>query len=248
MLTKTVPVVLMKAGAEDGLGDGQFEALVSVFDVKDSYGDVVRKGAFAESLAAWKESGNPIPVIWSHRYADAVNHIGYCLEAEERVVGDKAGLWVKGQLDLGDGPEDVVARKVAKLFKGRRVTQFSFSYEVLDSAYAKSDEWGQYMELRKLGLYEVGPTLIGANSDTELLAAKALRDLAVELKAGSVLSAKNEGLLRAAHDSIGDILSTLDSNDGKAMAGEPGEATASSPMRSAAADLTVLQSIELAAI
>lgn len=246
MPTKTVPVVLMKAGEADGLGEGQFEALVSVFDVKDSYGDVVRPGAFVESLAKWKASGNPIPVIWSHRYADAINHIGYVLDVDERTVGDKSGLWVKGQLDTGDTPEDVVARKVAKLFKGRRVTQFSFSYEVKESAIAKSEEWGQYYELRKLDLYEVGPTLIGANSDTELLAAKALRELAVELKAGRVLSAKNEELLRSAHGSIGSVLDALDSDDSKAKSGEP--ESGQTPMRPGPADLKQLQQIELAAL
>ena len=43
----------LKAGPGDGLAEGQFTAYASVFDVKDSYGDVVRPGAFTETLAAW---------------------------------------------------------------------------------------------------------------------------------------------------------------------------------------------------
>ena len=222
---KTFDAVMLKSGTADGLEEGQFEALVSVFNVKDTYGDVVRPGAFVDTLAQWKASGNPIPVIWSHGYFDSENHIGYLLDAAEKTIGDKSGLWVKGQLDMD--PEDTRARKVSRLLKGRRVTQFSFSYDVLEGGPAKSEEFGDYYSLDKLGLYEVGPCLIGVNKETELLAAKALadfgRELASEVKAGRVLSAKNEGLLRDAYESIGSVLGALDSSseDGKAKRGQP---------------------------
>ncbi len=243
MLTKSVPAVLLKAAGEGGLTEGQFEAFVSVMGNKDSYGDVVMPGAFDDTLAEWAASGNPIPVVWSHRYNDIDNHIGVVLEAEQRTIADKTGLWVKGQLDTAE--DDRVALKVAKLMRGKRLTQFSFSYDVVEGAYVKSQtDLGDYYELRKLRLYEVGPTLIGANQETELLAAKALREIASELKAGRTLSAKNEDLLRTAHESISTVLSSLDSNDGKAMPGEPGE----SPMRAGAVDLTQLRQIELAAL
>ena len=252
MLTKSVPVTHVKAGEQDGLADGQFEALVSVVGNKDSYGDVVMPGAFDDSLAEWKASGNPIPIIWSHRYDDPDNHIGYVLEASEKTIDGKTGLWVKGQLDTDS--DATKARQVSRLLRGKRVTQFSFSYDVLEGAHAKSDTLGDYYELRKMKLYEVGPTLIGANQETELLSAKALREIAAEVKAGRVLSAKNEEQLRAAHDAIGAVLSTLDSNDGKAKADEPAKdeepaaAKSEEPMRPAPADLSALQSIELAAI
>jgi HK97 family phage prohead protease len=240
MLTKTLPAVLLKAAGDDGLAAGQFEALVSVMDVKDAYGDVIRPGAFDDTLATWKESGNPIPVVWSHGYSNVDNHIGYLLDAAERTIGDKTGLWVKGQLDTE--PDDHVALKVAKLFKGRRVTQFSFSYDVTEGAIGHSEEWGDFYDLRKLKLYEVGPTLIGANQDTELLAAKALREIAAEIKAGRVLSAKNEDLLRTAHESIGTVLAALDSNDGKAMTGEP---SPTGGHAHGAADKSALDQLEL---
>jgi hypothetical protein len=120
---------------------------------------------------------------------------------------------------------------VGRLLKGKRVTQFSFSYDVLDGSPAQGEEFGDYYELRKLKLYEVGPCLIGVNQETELLAAKALadfgRELASEVKSGRVLSAKNEGMLREARDAIDSVLATLDSSsdDGKGKAepkSEPG--------------------------
>lgn len=252
MLTKSVPVVAVKAGEQDGLEPGQFEALVSVIGNKDAYGDVVMPGAFDETLAEWKASGNPIPVIWSHGYQDPDNHVGYVLDAQERTVDGKTGLWIKAQLDTDDDAPK--ARQVGRLLRGKRVTQFSFSYDVLEGAHAKSDELGDYYELRKMRLYEVGPTLIGANQETELLSAKALDALVAEVKAGRVLSAKNEEKLRTAYDSIGAVLSALDSNDGKARADEPAkdeepsQAKSEEPMRPASADLSALASIEMLAI
>lgn len=252
MLTKSVAVTHVKAGTEDGLEPGQFEALVSVVGNKDAYGDVVMPGAFDDTLAEWKASGNPIPIIWSHRYDDPDNHIGYVLDAAEKTIDGKTGLWVKGQLDTDDDAKR--AKQVSRLLRGKRVTQFSFSYDVLEGAPAKSELLGDYYELRKMKLYEVGPTLIGANQETELLSAKALQEMAAEVKAGRVLSAKNEEKLRAAHDAIGAVLSALDSNDGKAKADEPAKdeepegAKSEEPMRPAPADLSALQSIELAAI
>ena len=42
--------VKLKAGPDDGLEDGQFEAYAAVFGKKDSYGDVIIPGAFADTL------------------------------------------------------------------------------------------------------------------------------------------------------------------------------------------------------
>ena len=97
MHTKEFTARVKAVGKADGLDeDGQFEAIVSVFNNKDSVGDVVRPGAFLDDLTAWKDSGDPLPVIWSHDWANPESHIGVVLEAKET----EEGLWVKGQLDL----------------------------------------------------------------------------------------------------------------------------------------------------
>lgn len=172
MKTKSFPAHIKAAGTTDGLEEGQFEAIVSVFGNVDTYGDVVMPGAFAETLEAWTAKGDPIPVIWSHRWSDPEMHVGYVLEAEER----EKGLWVKAQLDL-DMP---TAKTVNRLLKGRRVTQFSFAYDEVETGWGKRDDRDVY-ELRKLDVIEVGPTLLGVNQDTELLAAKSLNQAAKDL-------------------------------------------------------------------
>lgn len=172
MLTKTFPAHL-KAVAD--LADGEFDAIVSVFGNVDSAGDVVLPGAFTETLAAWAASGDPIPVIWSHQWGDPDSHIGTVVEAKELLPGDPAlpaeladhgGLWVRSKLD-----DDGKAVKVRRLLKGRRVRNFSFAYDVLESSWGKLDGADVY-ELRKLDLFEVGPCLIGVNRETQLIAAK----------------------------------------------------------------------------
>lgn len=193
MKVKNAPAKVKAAGDSDGLAEGQFEAIVSVFGNKDSVGDVVMPGAFTDTLADWAAKGDPIPVLWSHSWNDPFAHLGTVLKAEER----DEGLWVRGELDLDNDK----AAQVYRLLKGRRVTQFSFAYDVVEGAWVEKDD-DSFYELRKLDLFEVGPTLIGANQETELLAVKA-HDLAARLKAGDTIDVD---ALTAAHDALGAVI------------------------------------------
>lgn len=180
----------------------QFEAIVSVFGNVDTYGDMVVPGAFKADLDARAESGSVLPVVWSHKWDDPFAHIGYVLKAEER----PEGLWVRAQLDE-DNPTAV---QVHKLLKSRRVSQFSFAYDVEEWGTAKSDEHGEYLELRQLKLHEVGPCLVGVNQETELLAAKAAE---LGAKAGRVLSQKNLDTITAARDALQAVLDAANADD-----------------------------------
>lgn len=173
MKHKTMPATVAEIGTDDGV----FEAVVSVFNNKDLGGDIVRPGAFKNSLDFWSSSDSPIPVYWSHRMDDPMMNIGEVIDAEELSGGNKAipdwanawvkehgGLYVKAKLDdFGMGAQ------VRHLMKTRRVKQFSFSYDVINESRAKS---GDYNELLDLFLHEVGPTPLGMNPLTELISAK----------------------------------------------------------------------------
>lgn len=211
---------------------GTFEAIVSVFGNVDLIGDRVVKGAFTKSLDTWKTSGDPIPVIWSHMWNMPEAHIGKTLEAEER----DEGLYVKGQIDL----DDPFAAKVFRLMKERRVKEFSFAYDVTEERFNKDEKVNDLLELE---IIEVGPTLKGMNPETELLAAKALRE-ALGAKAGRVLSAKNESALRTAYETIGEVLKQLEEKPEE----EPKAADAQEPTRAIASGrkdhLTLLLELE----
>jgi uncharacterized protein len=197
VLHKAVPAHVKAAGPGDGLQEGEYRALVSVFGTVDAYGDVVLPGAFTDTLAEWKASGDKIPVWWSHRLDDPDYNIGEVVDAEETEHGLEAHV----RLDL-EAPK---AQQVYRLLLARRVTQHSFTYDILDADWGQLDGTEVY-QLRKLKLYELGPTPIGANPDTDLLAVKTathhLARLAREVKAGRVLSAKNETTLREARDQL----------------------------------------------
>lgn len=170
-------IVDLKALDADS-GEGTFEAIVSVFGNVDVVGDRVVAGAFQKSLAEWKESGDPIPVIFDHQWGNLDALAGEVVEAEELAPGDArlpeaikslGGLWVKGALDI----EDDFARKLWNKMRRRRLKEFSFAYEVVEE---KANDGAN--ELLELKIIEVGPTLKGANPQTQLVGVKSEQEAA----------------------------------------------------------------------
>ena len=200
-----VPFRIKAAGPDDGLNEGQFEGYASVFGNVDSYGDIVEPGAFTKTLAAWALKGDPIPLLWGHDFSDPYSNIGALDSATE----DEHGLKVVGTFDL----ENPKAAQVYRLAKGRRCTGMSFAYNVVDAE--KADDG---YHLKELDLFEASIVPIGANPEAGVLAVKALADdMAAGMKAGRVLSSKNESALRDARDAIDSVLAALgDDEDGKA--------------------------------
>lgn len=197
--------VRVKAGPEDGLKEGQFEAYASIFGNKDSYGDVVLPGAFTKTLGDWKDSGNSIPLLFGHNMSDPDYNIGSVEDAKE----DDRGLLTLNQLDL-DSPK---AAQTYRLIKGRRINQMSFAYEVQEGGYAsrqkdpddKDSETEEIFELRKLKLYEVSVVPIGANQETEITAVKAA-ELAERALADGRLDVKTFDSFMKSYLRMGDAL------------------------------------------
>lgn len=159
---------VLEAGTDDDLADGDFRALVSAFGSTDSYGDIVEPGAFTESLAEWKAGGDPIPVVWAHQWADPFAHVGTVKSAEET----DRGLEIVGHISPEERESNTTAAQVYRLLKERRITQFSFAFDVLEAEETTVD--GKRVTLlRRLKLHEVGPCLVGVNQDTSLGSVKA---------------------------------------------------------------------------
>ncbi len=112
----------------------RFAGYAAVFDQPDRGGDVVRKGAFAASLARQSE----IPLLWQHRPGVVIGRISHLSE-------DKRGLRVIGE--LGSGAE---ARQVARLLGAGTIDGLSFGYRV-----AEAEQKAGLRELRALDLVEV---------------------------------------------------------------------------------------------
>ncbi len=73
--------------------DGTFEGYASVWGIRDSYGDVVKAGAFAASLTGHKAAGTKPLMLWMHDPSEPVG-------VWEEVAEDAKGLRVKGRLVL----------------------------------------------------------------------------------------------------------------------------------------------------
>jgi HK97 family phage prohead protease len=72
---------------------GLIQGYGSVFNVTDSYGDIVAPGAFAASLEKWKAKSRMPAMLWQH---DSATPIGSWTTMRE----DSVGLWCEGQLLL----------------------------------------------------------------------------------------------------------------------------------------------------
>lgn len=102
------------AGAD---GPVRFAGYAAIFDKLDSGGDIIRPGAFADSLA---RRGAAVPLLWQH---GADQRIGTIELARE----DARGLRVIGRIDAGGA----AGRKAAAMLRDGAVDGLSFGYRVV---------------------------------------------------------------------------------------------------------------------
>lgn len=188
---------------------GIVKGYASTFDrIPDSYGDVVAKGAFADSLKHWESIGKPIPLLYGHSTDDPKYNIGKVTKAYE----DDHGLYVEAEFDA----ENDTAQYVRKLAKEGRLYQFSFAYEVLDWGETELADGTKANELRKLNLFEVSLVQIPANQRAEVTEVKgALTAMdgalaAPEAKSGRRNSKADEDELRRIRSIAEDIIAAVD--------------------------------------
>lgn len=193
----------------------------------DSYGDVIAKGAFTESLERWsalEQEGKSIPLLYGHNMDDPFHNIGHIVFAKE----DDYGLYIEAAFDA----ENETAQYARKLVQEGRLYQFSFAYSVLDSEQVELEDGSKANELRKLDLYEVSLVQIPANQTAVVTEVKAIEDVAESLKSGKRNSAKDSKELQrigALAEEIKEAVSGLlavseDTADGKSEGASEDEA------------------------
>lgn len=205
--------------AKDG---GSVRAYASTFDKEpDAYGDIVAPGAFTKTLAKWRDSGKPIPLLWGHDTEDPMSNIGACHEYGE----DERGLWFDAEFDA----ENQKAQYVRKLLQEGRVYQCSFAYEVKDAGEVTLEDGRKAYELRELDLFEVSIVQIPANPHATVEDVKAsivdtVEHAAQEIKAGRRNSAKDADELRRIADAAAEIINTVNGllEDEETMGGDDG--------------------------
>ena len=108
----------------------RFAGYAAVFDRPDGGGDIIRKGAFLESL----KRGTEIPLLWQHKAGRVLGRI-------EHLSEDRRGLRVIARVD------DARARS---LLASRKLDGLSFGYRVREARLGAA-----HRELIDLDLVEV---------------------------------------------------------------------------------------------
>ena len=189
----------------------------------DSYGDIVIKGAFTDTLKKRKATGHPFPLCFNHDF-DQI--IGAVFEAEE----DDYGLKIKASF-----LNTPAAQEKRELVKEGIVWQFSFAYSVLgwEEPTEEEKKQGIFNKLTKLELYEVSLVPVPANQTAIVTDIK--KDDNIEEKSGKRNSAKDEALIREAISALQALLDNADDQgeDESKANGAPEEQKASNPEKDA---------------
>lgn len=200
---------LIKSADDAGTISGYF----STYDrTPDSYGDVIAKGAFTETIAKRKESGHPFPLCWNHD----LNLIIGSVNPEDIQDTDKGPLMTASFFN------SELAQEKREIVKSGVVFQFSFAYDVLEAGPTELEDGTKANELRKLDLFEVSIVPIPANQNAVM----------TEVKAGRRNSKSDEGKIRQAISLLQSVLDTEGSDDGEdepEANGAPEERKASNP-------------------
>lgn len=135
-------------------GLGKFCGYASIFNVEDSYNDVVLPKAFSKTL----QTKSNIKLLWQHQ---ADKPIGYFNIIKE----DNIGLYVEGQilLDLKQGKE------AYDLIKSKAVNGLSIGYKVNDFEYDQNTR-----KLKDIELFEISIVTFPANKYSNITYCKSL--------------------------------------------------------------------------
>lgn len=141
--------------AETDSQAGEFTGFLSVFGNADSYGDVIKRGAFAKTISG----DRVIPVLWQH---DSCEPIGKFTALAETAKG----LKVSGELLVKD---DAMAARAFAHLKAGTITGLSIGYRMTKFAVNKT---GGY-DIEEVELWEGSIVTFPANDKARVDAVKA---------------------------------------------------------------------------
>jgi uncharacterized protein len=146
---------------------GQFSAIAASWS-QDREGDVITRGAFAQTISMWRLSEKQIPLHWNH--SGSPEDIIGTVDPSTLKETDE-GLLVEGQLHLEESER---AREIWRSVKSGAIS-LSFGY-LVKSEHTRDDG---IRELTQLDLYEISLTPAPANSDTRVLSTKSVKPIKI---------------------------------------------------------------------
>lgn len=183
---------MQKSEGDAGTISGYF----STYDrIPDSYGDVIAKGAFTETIAKRKESGHPFPLCWNHDLNMIIGSVNP-VDIEDTD---------KGPLMTAKFFNSELAQEKREIVKSGVVFQFSYAYDILEAGPTELEDGVKANELRKLDLFEISIVPIPANQNAVM----------TDIKAGRRNSKSDEDKIKQAIALLQSVLDTEEPDDGE---------------------------------
>lgn len=143
--------------------EGTFEGYGSVFNVVDSYREIVLPGAFKETIAEHRKNNTAPALLWQHK---ADEPIGRYTHFEE----DGRGLYMRGELFIDANVP--LADKAYTLLQRKAVSGLSIGFSVPEGG-EEYDQEGGVWNLTKLKLWETSIVTFPSNQDAQVTAVRA---------------------------------------------------------------------------
>lgn len=181
--------------APEGLDQqtGRFSGYGAVFGNLDSYGDVIAKGAFRDTLRDWRKAGKLPPMLVQHGGWMMTDMDALPIGVWEEMSEDDTGLAVKGRLinlDTDRGKQIYGAMREGVLDGisiGYRAKEFAVGTKPGEPART----------LRKIDLVEVSVVTFPANGLARVSSVKSMRELSAEDSRDLEATLRKKGLSRA---------------------------------------------------
>jgi len=137
-------------------GTGMIAGFFSTYDEEpDSYGDIIKPGAFTETIKKREESGHPFPLCFNHDFSAIIGAVDLIKDTEK-------GPYIEAHfLDTEQ------AQDVRKMLQSGAIYQFSFAYDVLgaEKPTAEQEKKGIFNVLTALEVFEISVVTVPANQN-----------------------------------------------------------------------------------
>ena len=206
---KTKTFELKFKASDDGIIEGYF----STYDeTPDSYGDIIKPGAFTETIEKREASGHPFPLCFNHDFSSIIG-------AVDSVEDTEKGPFIKAHF-----LDTQLAQDVRKMLQSGAIYQFSFAYDVLgwERPTDAQQKQGIFNILTKLEVFEISVVTVPANQNAVVTEVKSVEP---ETKQGRRNRKADEEVIRNCIKSLESLL-----DDGGEDKPEEDEAKSAEPI------------------
>lgn len=164
----------LKFSAGDGVDAMTFSGYGAVFGNVDSYGDVIAKGAFADTIREAKATGQWPAMLLQHGgmglTADDMTPIGVWTSMAE----DEKGLLLEGKLAPTPRGQEMYA--LMKMQPRAAINGLSIGYQAIEWQMRSNPDEPR-RTLKKVKLFEISPVTFPANGLARVSSVKSIEDL-----------------------------------------------------------------------